>query len=437
MVLPNAPLGSTPLPSPALAYQCPGETYGIEKAIHLGRLARAYPQCRHCVHRFDPDAVQSGIGAFFDEDQDGDTPPTIFSGEGAGGIFPNQFGRDEVTRLATAFGGLLRQDRVGEKAPAIAIASDGRPMTAELLAAASEGLRMMGCEVIDIGFATAPCLAFAINHLNAAGGMLLGDRYGMPQHVAVSFWAEHARPLRMPGTLDRLRSIYDSHIDRPVRCFGSTRRFRAETPYLDGLRQYFHALRPLRVVLQSASVPIGQYVAELTASVACEFICLGREAGSQRSDANGPESDTRLQDRVVSERAHFGVWVDGDGRACRVCDERGHIVDRFEIAEVLFGELLRSRPESTFIVTDGFPSDAENRLSQRGAVVRRCADSAESALDAFEKQGAIAGFVDEGDLYFADPHPIADALEVLTLLLTILSRGDCDLSQVVAAASSV
>jgi len=300
-------------PSPALPYQCPGETYAIEKAIHLGRLARAYPECRHCVHRFDPDALHAGMDVWSGADQDGDGLPTLFATDSAGGVYPNHLRRDDVMRLATAFGALLRQDHADEDALTVVVASDGRPLTAELSAAASEGLRMMGCEVIDIGFATAPCLASAVKQLSAKGGLLLGNRRSASQHVGISFWSRHARPLYAPGPLDRLRSIYAAQIARPVRRFGNVRRFRAEEPYLDGLREHYHALRPLRVVLQTACAPIGKYLTQLTASAACEFARIGRDMEVKRSDRQGLETDKRLQERVVTEHAHFGVWIDGDG----------------------------------------------------------------------------------------------------------------------------
>ena len=34
-------------------YRCPGETYGISRAVHLGRLAGFHPACRDCPRRDD------------------------------------------------------------------------------------------------------------------------------------------------------------------------------------------------------------------------------------------------------------------------------------------------------------------------------------------------------------------------------------------------
>ena len=84
----------------------------------------------------------------------------------------------------------------------ILLAGDARPLTAELVAAAAEGLRSTGCNVVDIGPSTAPCLAFAVHHLQAAGGVLVGNP-GEDSHTAgLKFWAAGPRPLSAGGSRD-------------------------------------------------------------------------------------------------------------------------------------------------------------------------------------------------------------------------------------------
>jgi hypothetical protein len=34
-------------------YRCPGESYFIDRPIHLARLAEGFAACRNCSHRFD------------------------------------------------------------------------------------------------------------------------------------------------------------------------------------------------------------------------------------------------------------------------------------------------------------------------------------------------------------------------------------------------
>ena len=59
--------------------------------------------------------------------------------------------------------------------------------------------------MIDIGPSTAACLAYAVHHLRAAGGVLVGNPSSQPHIVGLQFWAEGPRPLSARvGSLERL-----------------------------------------------------------------------------------------------------------------------------------------------------------------------------------------------------------------------------------------
>ena len=97
-------------------------------------------------------------------------------------------------------------------------------------------------------------------------------------------------------------------------------------PYLAAMQEHYHALRPLRVVVDSASRPLVEYLQRLAASVACQVI----PCRAARHD---------LPEQVRSEAAHFAVCVDGDGETCHALDELGRAVP----TERLLLLLARSR----------------------------------------------------------------------------------------------
>ena len=66
----------------------------------------------------------------------------------------------------------------------------------------------------------------------------------------------------------RHRRISQAHADRPTRRYGSLRRVQAEAAYLATLSPYYHALRPLRLVLDARCPPVLEYLRKLTAAVA-------------------------------------------------------------------------------------------------------------------------------------------------------------------------
>ena len=75
-----------------------------------------------------------------------------------------------------------------------------------------------------------------------------------PHTVGLKFWA-HGEPLSRGGLLDDIAASLQTEsgeamIDRPTRTFGTLRRFAAADVYLSEFRPAYHALRPLRFVLE-------------------------------------------------------------------------------------------------------------------------------------------------------------------------------------------
>jgi phosphomannomutase len=451
-------------------YRCPGQTYPISRAVHLGRLARFYPDCRQCLHRDDTGTLSARQVKQLLETRPRGLPRPLFHDEGAGGVYLNDFTPGIAREMAAALGvalqrhgrlgatagssssvgGTVGEDKLGTRQsefdgspalllkgtvpfslrenrdsppwPVVVIAGDGRPLSCELVAAVGEGLRWAGCHVVDIGPATAACLAFAIDHLAAGGGVLVDNPGDQPHTVGLKFWAGGApsgwRPLSAGCGLEMLEDLYRTGVDRPTRRYGSLRRFQAEVPYLAGLAGYYHALRPLRFVLDTSCGPLFGYLTKLTEMVACRII---RRVGP-------PE---RLPDQVLAEGAHFGARIGGDGEACRLLDERGRQVPAEQLLLVLGRDLLSEHPQRAVVLEEAAPpAVAEAIRAAAGRVVFSDPRRAEMAA-AMREHGGLLGGGPSGRLWYdSDGLPLPDALRTLSLLLVLLSQSDRPLSEV-------
>jgi len=411
-------------------YLCPGETHPISRAIHLGRLASFYPGCRRCPHRDDTGTLSPRQVRQLAETRPRGEARSVFHDEGAGGVYLNDLGPSVARDIAAAFGQLLplplgesrgQGHAQGETAShkTIVLAGDGRPIAAELVAAASEGLRLSGCDVADIGPATAACLAFAVDHLQAAGGILVGNPGTEPHVVGLKFWAAGGNPLSAGGSLEPLVQLYQTGIGRPTGAFGALRRFQAETPYLAALASRYHALRPLRVVLDSASLPLAKYLEELTAATACRVV-LCRTTREE------------LPKQVRHHGAHFAARIDGDGETCRVLDEQGCPVPAERLLLLLVRHILHTAFEQSaahVVLEDGTPQSLVDRLERysRGLTAPGRPAGRSAMAAAMRQHGAILGGGPSGRFWhtgYAAGLPLPDALMTVTLLLELLSRTD-------------
>ncbi|MBN2474113.1 MAG: hypothetical protein JXB62_05875 [Pirellulales bacterium] len=409
-------------------YRCPGQPYPISRSVHLGRMARFYPGCRQCPHRDETGPLSRRQIAQLVETRPRGSPATLFHDEGTEGVYGNDLGPDAAREMAAALGTGLRGCFAGkhqppQRAPQVVIAGDGRPLSCELVAAAAEGLRWAGCDVTDVGVASAPCLAFAIEHLGADGGLLVGNRDGRPHTVGLKFWAG-PRPLSAQGPLDLLRETHRAGVDRPTRRFGSLRRFRAEEPYVASLAEHYHALRPLRFVLDSSCGPLSRFLERLLRPVACRVI-------------PSREAEGRLPEQVVADGAHFAIRIGDDGETCGLFDEQGRRVAVERLLLRVAGHLVTERSPQTVVLETGTDLATARRIEALGGQVAR-ADTRRAAMErAMREQGAIFGGGPSGRFWYADGGlALPDALRTLTLLLVVLSQSDRRLSEVLDGASA-
>lgn len=414
-------------------YRCPGERYAISRAVHLGRLARFYPGCRNCKHRHDTGTLSQRQAKRLSETEHRGHKPALFQAEEVGGIALGTLTPRTVHDVAAALGiclvrGLLdplsasaRAAHAEPRESAVIVAGDGRPAAAELMAAACEGLRWAGCNVVDLGPASTACLLFAADHLGAAGGILVGSGQGGPHRVGLKLFGPGAIPLSHDRGLDVVQRQFEQGIDRPTRRFGGLRRFQSERPYLDLLRPHYHAIRPLRFVLDNACRPVEDYLNQLITGLACRAV-----AGS----ADG----ARLSKRVVAEEAHFGLHIDDDGERCRAVDERGREVAPGRLLRLIARRLVADRRESAGAIVvsrDVVPRDIDWPQAGGGPgpygtieVVRSEPTRAAMAAAMRRSEAACGGTPDGRIWYGAVAAPLPDALHTLTHLLALLSRSD-------------
>jgi len=360
-------------------------------------------------------------------------PATLFHSEGLAGVFLNELGPAEARRAATALAVLLLREAAANNSPEIVLGCDGRPIAAEITAAASDALRQAGCNVVDAGFTTSAALADSIARLAARGGIYIGCGEAGPQHIAMSFFGERAIPLSAGGGLDQLSRLWHAGFDRPGRSSGKLRRHRTQSTTIGDLSPLFNALRPLRLVLDTTSMPLRRQLARLTQGASLEII----DAGTGIAWASSPDHAVawasspcitpahlpHLSDRIVASSAHFGLWIDGDGVCCRLFDEQGHEIPAERLAAVLLRHFHEQSPDAALVVEQVAMPTVRSVLG-RNVTVHAVAAGRESFVRMMLSTGAVAGADQQGRFWFAGGVPIACGLRALAVLLTVLSRSD-------------
>lgn len=423
-------------------YRCPGERYSIDHATHLGRLANFYSKCHACPHRDDTATLSKNIVKRLGETQRRATVPISFTGE----ILQGDVGRDLTADLARStarwFGIWLHNKASHGDAPRVIVAGDGRPLTAPLVAAVSEGLTWSGCCVIDVGRVIVPAAIDAQTELQADATVTVGNAPGHPQTASIRFFASQGRSV----LIDELAPIHaplSSIPARPTRHAPPALRATVHQSYLDRLRQYFHALRPLKFVLDTPSPTVIEWTAELLDQVACSAILLRgarRYVGEHALEAPGtiqdqPTGVKRHQPRdvvraVKEEAAHFGASIDGDGHALNVWDETGRKLHPEELFCVIatLGQL--DSAGKRVVVTYDSQTGIVEALRLRGFEVLLVSAETPDMTTAMLTHDATLGLGPDGRIWHRNHVPMVDAMQSLAALLVALSQSDRPLSAI-------
>jgi phosphomannomutase len=431
---------SLPLALAQDEYRCPGESYSIDRSIHLGRLAAFYPACRQCAHRHDARLLSPPESRHWAEVERRPPRAGRWAAESFAASSPNDLGPPVVRRLVQALAQMLwRAGGQRRQPPAVALGADGHWTTADSLAAACESLALAGCRAIEVGAATSASLALASRGEGADAALWIGCARGSPQASHVRFWGAGGRPWSAPGELANLAENDASFANnRPRRGGSALARASAREAYLAPLSGLFHALRPLRFVLNTTSAPFCSYWRELSSQSACQALVSRQATAAGTSDAADAHALERslalVGNRVVDEKAHFGVWIDGDGEACRLVDERGAAVESERLSRLLAEFVCRERAGVRVVIDAGVSGDLAGALVGHGARVAIAAETRQAMFDCMESRGGAFGIGAGGRFWYGGEPPLCDALMTLALLLTILSQSDRPLSAALDAA---
>ena len=185
------------------------------------------------------------------------------------------------------------------------------------------------------------------------------------------------------------------------------------------MAQYYHAIRPLRVVVDSASRPLVGYLGKLAATVACEII----PCRSVRRD---------LPEQIRADAAHFAVRIDGDGETCGVLDEQGREIHAERLLLWLAASCRKATPVGRSVVLEtGSSRTLIERFEGLGMRVAMSSPRRADVSAAMSETRRLVGGGPSGRFWYSEAgFPTADALMTVTRLLVLLSRSDEPLSAV-------
>src|SRR5438874_6445068 len=146
----------------------------------------------------------------------------IFKAYDVRATYPNPLNEDAAWKVGHATAQFLKRNREKNPEPkvklsdTILVGRDMRPHSPALAAALSDGIRSVGMNVIDVGMIDTSFIYFAINHLDAVGGIMTTASHNPVQYNGFKISGPKATPIGSASGLNEIRDIAASLTTRPA-----------------------------------------------------------------------------------------------------------------------------------------------------------------------------------------------------------------------------
>lgn len=236
----------------------------------------------------------------------------------------------------------------------IVIGRDVRLSSPSLQAAAEEGIRDAGFDVIRVGEVSTPVLYYATGILEAAGGVMVTASHNPGKDNGFKLCRDEAKPIGEGSGLEVIRGGAEGDAYRRAARRGEVRDEDVGGRYVDHVLSFGEGIGRLRIAVDTANGMVGRFLPDVLRglpSIECTTLFLAPDGRFPNHEPNPlkPENLEALRAAVREGGADLGFAFDGDGDRCALIDEEGTIVPGDLMTALIAREVLQRHPGAAIV----------------------------------------------------------------------------------------
>jgi phosphomannomutase len=369
----------------------------------------------------------------------------IFKAYDVRATYPQPLNEDAAWKVGHATAQFLKRKRERGETPevklpnTVVVGRDMRPHSPPLAQALADGIRSVGMDVIDVGMIDTSFIYFAINHLDAAGGIQTTASHNPIQYNGFKISGAKAKPIGSASGLDDIKRIAMTLTQRANT--GLTGKFEQRDlwkEYRDLVLSFLDLKRPLKVAIDGSNGMAGKMVPNVFGGVKnLEIVPILFEITGSFTHEPNPLVEANLQmlkDTMKKSPCDLGACFDGDADRCMFLDENGKSIGSDIITALLAEDYLKNPAnKGAAVVYDLRSSHVVPDVIQKlgGVPVRDRVGHAFIKKTMAEKEAVFGGEL-SGHIYFRDFYYADSAAVAFARALSILSAQDKPMSQLIA-----
>ena len=280
----------------------------------------------------------------------------IFKAYDVRATYPSPLNEEMAWKVGHATAQFLKRSRQNlppaqkvKREDAVVVGRDMRPSSPDLSRALADGIRSVGINVIDLGMVDTSMVYFAINYLDAVGGVQTTASHNPAQYNGFKISGPKAKPIGAASGLDDIKRIAMTLRVGQTGLLGKIEQTDLWEQYRRHVFKFLDIGRKLRVAVDASNGMAGKMVPALFGDIPdLEIIPLLFEfTGSFVHEPNPlVEQNLQMLKQAIGEhRPDLGVCFDGDADRCIFLDENANTIGCDLITALLARDFL-TQPEN-------------------------------------------------------------------------------------------
>ena len=366
----------------------------------------------------------------------------VFKAYDVRGLYGQEIDEDLAWKVGHATAQFLRSllsgyERGQAASNRLVISQDMRPHSQPLAKAMIDGVLSSGVGCVDIGLCDTPMNYFAVNHLEACGGIQVTASHNPIEDNGFKISGVKARPVGQDTGLKEIK-----HIARTLRRMPQSATVASSATTIDLWDEYrkhvvrfLRAPRKLKIVIDASNGMGGKMIPAVFGETDLEIIPLNFEIGGGFVHPPNPLVEANLQqtkDAVAEQKADLGICLDGDADRCMFVDELGQTIRCDLMTALLARHFLADAPGAMVVYDLRSSRVVAEEIRAAGGVPRRERVGHSFMKKAMADGHGIFGGELSGHFYFRDNFNCDSAAIVFATAVSVLASQDRPVSELIA-----
>ena len=312
--------------------------------------------------------------------------------------------------------------------PQVIIAQDSRSSGPDILASLEKGIRASGVDVISIGVAPTPCVAYLVKKTGSLCGVVISASHNPAEFNGIKFFTNHGTKLP-----EELENTIEAEIESLSSVPTPTGRFIQDESLVTLYEKFLMStvdasvLKGTKIVLDCANGASSQVAVRVFSGLGMQLTVTGAKPNGTNINKNVGALHTEfMQQLTVKEKAFMGFSFDGDADRVIASDELGRQMDGDNIitSSALFLKEAGNLKSNKVVLTIMANLGCINYLKEHGVTVELTSVGDKYVSEALNRENLSLGGETSGHIIFRQFSDTGDGiLSALQFLQFVKKSG--------------